>query len=261
MDKPLSIYPAPNNLYPASEDLTPQIITPPKFIGEIIHQEFAIDIPKTKKLKSVRLPPSFMKGYLMTGMDAPTLENNENKPGPMMIRVQAPAVLPNSVKKDLKGCFVIAEGTGNLATHRVDARLVSLSCVSDSGKSVIFEKIRGYVQDSDGKRGLAGVVVHRAGALIARSMISGAFTGIGSALSQSAQTNNLSSIGVSSTKIDGNGALGRSALGGAITNGSKNVSDLFLDLASQSSPIIEIGAGKHIDVIITELVTLQIQEL
>jgi conjugal transfer pilus assembly protein TraB len=37
----------------------------------------------------------------------------------MMIRVQAPAVLPNEVKANLKGCFVIAEGYGNLATHRV----------------------------------------------------------------------------------------------------------------------------------------------
>jgi len=107
-----------------------------------------------------------MEGFLLTGMDAMTIEGSGDTPEPMMIRVQAPAVLPNDVKANLNGCFVIAEGYGNLATHRVDAKLRSLSCIDFKGKSIIFEKIKGFVQDADGKRGIKGQVVHRAGALI-----------------------------------------------------------------------------------------------
>lgn len=200
-----------------------------------------------------------MEGFLLTGMDASTIEGSNDTPEPMMIRVQAPAVLPNKVKANLEGCFVIAEGYGNLATHRVDAKLVSLSCVNHSGGSVIFEKIKGYVQDGDGKRGIKGQVIHRAGASIARSMIAGAFEGIGSAITGSAQTTSISPLGQTNNTQSNN--LTQAAIGGGISAGAKDVRNLFLQLAKQSTPIIEVGAAKKISVVITELVELKIQEL
>ncbi len=199
-----------------------------------------------------------MQGFLLTGMDALTIEGAGDTPEPMMIRVQAPAVLPNEVRANLKGCFVIAEGYGNLATHRVDAKLRSLSCVDFKGGSVIFEKIKGYIQDGDGKRGIKGQPVHRAGALLARSMIAGAFEGIGNAITGAAQTTNISAIGQTNNTPSNN--LGSAALGGAISTASKDVRSLFLQLAKQSSPVIEVGAAKKISVVITELVELKIQE-
>ena len=236
----------------------------PQWVGGIVHEEYEIEVNENKmndaqKKRVVKLPPSFMEGFLLTGMDAMTVEGSNDAPEPMMIRVQAPAVLPNEVKANLKGCFVIAEGYGNLATHRVDARLKSLSCISLTGNSVIFEKIKGYVQDGDGKRGIKGQPIHRAGSLIARSMIAGVFEGIGSALTANAQTNNITALG--QTSITPKQNLGKAAIGGGISAGAKDVRALFLQLARQSSPIIEIGAAKKISVIITELVELNIQEL
>ena len=200
-----------------------------------------------------------MEGFLLTGMDAMTIEGSGDTPEPMMIRVQAPAVLPNDVKTNLNGCFVIAEGYGNLATHRVDAKLRSLSCIDFKGKSIIFEKIKGFVQDGDGKRGIKGQVVHRAGALIARGIIAGIFEGIGHAVTGSAQTTNISALGQTNNTPSSN--LGKAAIGGGISSGAKDVRALFLQLAKQSSPIIEIGAAKKISVVITDLVDLKIQEL
>ncbi|OIR25632.1 TraB/VirB10 family protein [Bathymodiolus thermophilus thioautotrophic gill symbiont] len=253
--------PGMNNDYSQNTDLLIQ----PRWIGGIVHEEYEAEeeIAKSKqdsqKKRIIKLPPSFMKGFLLTGMDAMTIEGSNDTPEPMMIRVQAPAMLPNDVKANLKGCFVVAEGYGNLATHRVDARLRSLSCINLKGNSVIFEKIKGYVQDGDGKRGIKGVPVHRAGALIARSMIAGAFEGIGNAITGSAQTTSISALGNTNSTPSSN--LSKAALGGGISAGAKDVRSLFLQLAKQSSPIIEIGAAKKISVVITELVELKIQEL
>ncbi len=249
-----------NGDYP--QNLDPQI---PQWVGGIVHEEYETIVKiedkdnSIQKKRVIKLPPSFMKGFLLTGMDAMTIEGSNDSPEPMMIRVQAPAVLPNEVKANLKGCFVIAEGYGNLATHRVDARLKSLSCIDLAGNSVIFELIKGYVQDGDGKRGIKGVPVHRAGALIARSMIAGAFEGIGNAITGSAQTTNISALGQVNNTPSGN--LAKAAIGGGISAGAKDVRSLFLQLARQSSPVIEVGAAKEISVVITELVELKIQEL
>lgn len=254
--------PAPTTTSRQGSNYSQGIELEPQWVGGIVHEEYEAEINKdddTQKKRIVKLPPSFMEGFLLTGMDAMTIEGSNDSPEPMMIRVQAPAVLPNEVKANLKGCFVIAEGYGNLATHRVDARLKSLSCISLSGNSVIFETIKGYVQDGDGKRGIKGVPVHRAGALIARSMIAGVFEGIGDALTSNAQTSNITALGQTSVTPSKN--LGKAAIGGGISAGAKDVRALFLQLAKQSSPVIEIGAAKKISVIITELVELKIQEL
>jgi len=259
---PKNFPPVPEQLMGESYSRNSELQIQPQWVGGIAHEEYEEEIEnseKTQKKRTIKLPPSFMKGFLLTGMDAMTIEGSNDTPEPMMIRVQAPAVLPNEVKANLKGCFVIAEGYGNLATHRVDARLKSLSCINFEGNSIIFEKIKGYVQDGDGKRGIKGKPIHRAGALVARSMIAGAFEGIGSALSSSAQTSNISALG--STTTTNSGSLGKAAIGSSISAGAKDVRTLFLQLARQSSPIIEIGAAKQISVIITELVVLNIQEL
>lgn len=238
----------------------------PQWVGGIVHESYeklttskeTADIENQKK-RVFKLTPSFMTGFLLTGMDAMTIEGTNDTPEPMMIRVQAPAVLPNEVKANLKGCFVVAEGYGNLATHRVDAKLVSLSCIDIAGQSVIFEKIKGYVQDGDGKRGIKGQPIHRAGSLLARSVIAGVFEGIGGALTNSAQTTSVSSLGQVNTTPSAN--LSSAALGGGISSGAKDIRSLFLQLAKQSSPVIEVGAAKRLSVVITELVELKLKDL
>ena len=70
----------------------------------------------------------------MSGLDAPTTSEAKGNPVPVLLRVKTPAVLPNSVKANLKGCFVIADGKGNLATERAELLLVSLSCLDRKGQ-------------------------------------------------------------------------------------------------------------------------------
>src|SRR5581483_2824378 len=128
-----------------------------------------------KEKKTIYLPPSFMEATLLTGLDAETVESAKGNPEPVLLRIRDLAVLPNQIKTNLKGCFVIAHGYGKLSKERVELRLVTLSCLAKNGQAVIDQAIKGYVADEDGKNGLRGNVVSRMGAAVARAAIAGFF--------------------------------------------------------------------------------------
>lgn len=180
----------------------------------------------------------------------------------MMIRVQAPAVLPNSVKANLKGCFVIAHGYGKLNKERIEARLVSLHCLNRREQAVIDEKIKGFIVDSDGSKGIAGHVVMKAGANAARMFLSGMIGGFGQGIEESNASTTITAVG---TTVDGaSGSTGQSlrrGFGGGIGSASGELSKVFLDLVKQSSPVIEVGPAKNVTLSLTEGVYLDIRDI
>ena len=212
-----------------------------------------------KKGRTVYLPPSFMEASLLTGFDASTSGNGRNNPEPLLLRIQTPAVLPNDIKANLRGCFVIAEAVGRLDKERADVRLVSLSCLSNEGKAVIDTPLKGFVTDSDSKVGLSGRVVSRMGAATARTIVAGFFGGLGDMLKTTATTQSVSALGTTTT-VDSS-QVGKYALGGGLAEGSQSLRDFYLDLAKQATPVIEVGATKKITVIISEGKELEIREL
>ena len=147
------------------------------------------------KKKQIYLPPSFMEATLLSGVAAPTTNVAKGNPLPLLFRVKDLAVLPNKVKADLKGCFIIGSAVGNLADERVHIRLNTLSCVAKNGDAVIDQTIKGFVVDEDGKVGLKGRVVAKMGIHIARTALAGFIGGMGDALSSSMKTNTLSALG------------------------------------------------------------------
>ena len=213
---------------------------------------------KKKDKKSVYLPPSFMAATLLSGLDAPTMEGSKGNPIPVLIRVKDLAVLPNSVKADLKGCFVIAEGFGDLSTERANLRLVSLSCLSHKGESVIDQKVKGFIVDQDGKIGLRGKVVAKMGSMIARAALAGFASGVGDAVSQSYTVQSISPLGATSSVSSNDVAQYGAATGAA--SALKEISKFYLDLAKQTLPVIEIGATRNITIVIEEGTSLDIRD-
>jgi len=207
----------------------------------------------------IYLPPSFMAATLLSGLDAPTSDAAKGNPAPVFIRIKDLAVLPNRVKANLKGCFVIAEGHGNLATERAELRLVSLSCLDRRDHALIDQKIKGFVVDSDGKIGLKGTVVSKMGAAVARSLIAGFFGGIGDAFRQSATTQSISALGT--TQIVDPNQVVRAGIGGGIATAATELQKFYLELARQSMPVIEVGATKSITLIVSEGVELAIKDV
>jgi conjugal transfer pilus assembly protein TraB len=212
-----------------------------------------------KKGRTVYLPPSFMEASLLTGFDAATSSGAKGgNSEPLLLRIQTPAVLPNDIKANLSGCFVIAEAVGRLDKERADVRLVSLSCLSNEGSAVIDTPIKGFVTDSDSKVGLSGRVVSRMGAATARAIIAGFFGGTGEALKAAATTTSSSVLGTTNS-VEAS-QIGKYAVGGGLSEGANTLQDFYMDLAKQTTPVIEVAATKKITVIVSEGKDLEIKD-
>src|SRR3546814_8290824 len=108
----------------------------------------------------------------------------------------------NDVKANLSGCFVIGKATGSLAKERVEVQLVSLSCVDFDERSVVDQPIKGFFVDADGKKGLSGKVVTRAGAALAREFIAGTITGIADTVENTVGDMSTSALDRKSTRLN-----------------------------------------------------------
>lgn len=210
-----------------------------------------------KKTRTIYLPPGFMKARLLTGIDALASRDATSNPEPLIARVQAPAVLPNDVKANLAGCFVVGNATGSLAKERVEVQLVSLSCVDFDERSVVDQPIKGFFVDTDGKKGLSGKVVTRAGASLARTFIAGTIAGISQTIEGTFGSTATSALGNVRTLDPGDAA--KSGIAGGLGKSSDKLADFYLDLARQAGPIVEVGAAKDVVVVIQEGVTLEIK--
>jgi conjugal transfer pilus assembly protein TraB len=234
-----------------------------KIVGKIsVISNQAAALPQDdgkKKGRTVYLPPSFMEANLLTGFDAATSGGAKGgNSEPLLLRIQTPAVLPNDIKANLSGCFVMAEAVGRLDKERADVRLVSLSCLSNEGSAIIDTPLKGFVTDSDSKVGLSGRVVSRMGAATARAIIAGIFGGAGDALKAASSTTSTSVLGT--TQIIDSSQLGKYAVGGGLSEGANTLQNFYMELAKQTTPVIEVAATKKVTVIVSEGKELEIKD-
>jgi conjugal transfer pilus assembly protein TraB len=225
--------------------------------NESAKREEGSGVKKNESKDPIYLPPSFMEATLLSGLDAPVLKEAKSNPVPVLLRIKDLAVLPNRLKADLKGCFVIAEGHGDLADERAHLRLVSLSCIAKNGQAVIDQKIKGFVVDEDGKIGLKGHVVSRMGSTIARVALAGFFGGVGEGLAAASTAQSISPLGATQT-IDTDD-IAKAAVGKGIASGFGELQRFYLELARQTMPVIEVGATKTITLVVSEGVELKIK--
>jgi len=218
---------------------------------------------KKKEEQQVYLPPSFMEATLLSGLAAPTTSAGKNNPLPILMRIKDLAVLPNKVKANLKGCFLIAEGVGNLADERVHARLLTLSCISRKGAAVIDQAVKGFIVDSDGKVGLKGMVTAKMGSMLARSALTGFLGGMGDAIDESSLTSSWSvATGANQKWFTDTDMkhITKAGVGKGISNAMKDLQKFYLQLAEQTMPVIEVGATKTVTAVISEGIMLKIKD-
>lgn len=196
---------------------------------------------------------SFFPVSLLTGLDAPTGNKAKTQPSPLALRVQDLSWLPNEYRQFIKGCFLLAEGIGELSTERVNIRGMSISCVNSDGERVIDQKLLGYVADSDGKAGMRGEVVSKAGKLLAETMKVGFLQGLSEFFQFNARSLTVTDSGaLSSPKSDD---MGNALLGGAssgIGRALDKVASYYMSLAEEVFPVIQVGATRSATFVVTQ---------
>ena len=231
-----------------------------RLVGGLGHiQGLPEPVQKQKKTERYYLPPSFFDAKLLTGIDALTSKQGKENLEQIFFMVDAPAVLPNYIKKDLSGCFVVANAHGNLAKERVQVQAVNLSCLSSDGNAVIDEKILGFVTDEgDGKRDLAGNVVSRDASKLSWLFAASVVAEVGNSVNLSSfeQRNNV--LGTST--VLNTDKLGERAVGASISSGAHSYKDIILEYIKQSGPVVEIGPLKNATIFVQQGVWLNVKQ-
>ena len=200
-----------------------------------------------QETNTVEIPAgSFVKAILLSGLDAPTGGKARSMPYPVLMRVIDKSILPNKWQADIKDCFMIGEGIGELSSERVFIRVHTLSCVTESGKTY-QKKIKAYVSGEDGKVGLKGMVVSKQGALLARTLVAGFLEGMAKAFAQQNTIVSVSPLGQTQT-IDTSKATQIAAVQG-LSGTTKKLADFYMKLVDQTFPVIEVNAGRKVDVV------------
>ena len=207
---------------------------------------------------SVLIPAgSIVEAVIIAGMDAPTNQSAKRSPFPALMRVKTEALLPNRFKADIRECFLIASGYGDMGSERAYLRGETISCISEEG-GAIEARFDSFSVGEDGKTGIRGRLVTKNGALIANAMLAGFGEGLASAFDVSVvptiSTDSTENVGFQ--KIMSDEALQKGAIGGAKSAMSR-IADYYLDMAENITPVIEIDAGRVVSFITTKGISLK----
>jgi len=201
---------------------------------------------------------AMLKGVLLNGLDMPTGQGARKDPTPALIRVKHQAILPNRVRADVRECFLLVSGFGDLASERAYLRGETFSCVRTDG-GVIEIPIDGYAVGEDGKVGLRGRVVSKQGALLAKALQAGFLQ------SFSQLFNRMPAIPVntgSGSNLQFQSMLTPQALGAAAAQGvggsMDRLANYYLDMAEQMFPVIEVDAGRGVELILNKGTALRL---
>lgn len=221
------------------------------------------NIKEVEEEDILQIPPtSIIKGVLLSGFDAPTLTQAKTDPAPLVIKITDLSILANHQTQDLRSCFVLAEGYGDLASERAYIRTNTISCINSDNDTIIAE-LNAYVSDKDGKNGLRGDVVTKQGALIGRAIIAGFLDGIGKAFASKDDISTLDTLTgnqVTSKKDLDFKDQSINALGNGISSAATKLADFYLKMADQISPVIEISAGRPVDIIVTKVANVNLKQ-
>ncbi|EFP0184029.1 conjugal transfer protein TraB [Escherichia coli] len=219
-----------------------------------------IEEKEEKEGDSIYLPSgSILTGVLINGMDAPTSQGARRDPFPSTMRIQKEAILPNRFRADVRECFLVISGYGDLSSERAYLRGETFSCVRNDG-GVIEAKLDSYAVGEDGKAGVRGRVVSKQGQIIAKSLMAGFLGGVSDAF-------DINPVPVINTNPGTNtqyqSVFSNQMLQGAAVKGASKALDriaqFYIDMAEGIFPVIEVDAGRQIDVIVTKGTKLQIR--
>jgi len=202
--------------------------------------------------QTIQLPAgSFAPSSILTGAYAPA---DQDRPLPVLIRVNAGFTGPNHTRVPLHACFVIGKAAADLGTERAAIQTARLSCTLPSGR-VFEQEVSGYVVARDGLFGVPGKLVRQDAAKIGMASLTGFLSGAAHALSRAESTTVVSpASGATFSAVTGDTT--RYAAYARLADTANQLSRYYLHLANQITPAIEIPADEHVHLVMNEGVTI-----
>lgn len=205
--------------------------------------------PVTHHVRDFLPAGAFAKAVMLSGLDAPTGGLAKTNPQPVLMRLLDHGTLPNRFRSRVRECFVTAAGFGDLASERAYLRLEKLSCVLRDG-TALEVALKGFVAGEDGKAGLRGRVVSKQGQLIARALVAGVASGIGNGVAQSFTSLSTSALGNVQNIDPGN--IAQFGVANGFSSALDRIAQWYLERANEVYPVLEVDAGRVVEVVLNE---------
>lgn len=205
-----------------------------------------------KKEPTVFMPAgSMFSAVLLTGVDMPTSSATQQSPVPVVFRVKREAILPNFASIDVRECFLLGSGYGQMSSERAILRAEALTCVTSKGK-VLETQFNAFIVGTDGKVGLPGRLVSKQGAMIARALVGGIFAGLSGQSSPTLVPQlNLNPGGGQLWQDPDVSSIARSGAGTGISTAANSIARFYLKMAEETFPVVEISAGQGVTVVVS----------
>lgn len=197
---------------------------------------------------------TLLSGNLLNDLDAPTGTHARKEPYPVLVRLKELAILPNRYRADLRECFLIGSGYGDLSAERAYVRAEAFSCIRRD-RRVIEVPIDAYAVGEDGKLGLRGRVIDKQGQMMAESLMAGFANGFSSLFGR-VQIPVIMTGGQNalSSNVPYQNVFSQQATEGALMKGTGSaldrISNYYMDLAENLFPVIEIDATRKIEFVV-----------
>ena len=210
-------------------------------------------------IPEVRIPAgSILRGVLLSGLDAPTGRAARQDPYPALLRLKHTAILPNRFRADVRECFLLVGGYGDLGSERVYLRAESINCVRQDGRTLEVA-VDGYAVGEDGKVGVRGRLVNKQGQVIGQALQVSFLQGF----SQLFSTVPTATVTTGTGAVPFQQVFSGAAMQGAMLSGTgealERLAEYYLDMAENLFPVLEVDAGRGIEVILNRGVGLKLQ--
>lgn len=204
---------------------------------------------------------SIISGVMLNGVDAPTALSKNASPLPTTIRVKLDVLMPNSYNADLADCFVIGSVTGDLASERAYIRSVTMSCINTRGESLETGMIGYAVSDYDGRNGIRGTVVSRAGKALIATFGASFLSAVAEASKPTAIPTLDQNPGETTTfQTPDMSDVGKSGVLGGVSGGADRLAQYAIAIADQQWPVIEISPGTPVTFFLEKGMSLPVVE-
>jgi conjugal transfer pilus assembly protein TraB len=211
-------------------------------------QEFSMEEPTDRICHVNKVIPAgtSVKALLVSSVDAICGVFANSDPIPVKLRLLDDGHLPKGVTVKLKGAVIIASAYGNISSERVYMRLERLVQNKPNGK-FIETQVAGYVTGEDGKFGVRGLVVDRSAKIVKNAAYSGFLGGISQTLQATVTKKPTDCWNHYNFSTD----LVKQGCANGTANAFDMLADYYIRRAEQVQPVIQVGAGRIVDVTFT----------
>jgi hypothetical protein len=198
---------------------------------------------------------SIARGILLSGVRAATGTTAATDPVPMLIGLRESEAIANG---QLKECYIVASGYGDLSSESIKVRPETLSCVNKNNKEIVTTSVVGFIADGDGTAGLKGRVEENTQGFVSLSALGSGISGLSAAVMPE-QERLINENGIVEKALGAGKRLGKGFLGGS-SKAMDKLSEYYLERAKQLQPYVFVAAQRAVDVVFTEDIKIGVHE-